>query len=191
MSDQPTPAAVAPAAEPPQMSLRDQLRASRKAAQNRQTKAFEIPGYDPPIYGTFKALDDYADARGIVLEHQNEPDEAARELLIACDTFVASCTEIYPVINGVRAALEIPAPGFTPAVAAELVVETDAEGEDVLDEAGDPVPVKVDNARQAVLAIFPNTLSIMTLFAEIDAWFQNGAGPKSDRVLAGNSPAPS
>jgi len=188
----PADAVVSPSSPiAPAPSLQQQLRQSRKRAANKQAKAFQIPGYDPPLWGTFRALDDYSDVRRFVIAHVDVPDEAEKELLIAADTLAASCTELYVEVGGVRGELEILKQGFTPTSAAYLVTETDADGNDIIDPAtGEPKPIQVDNECQAVFAIFPNTSSIMELYGEMKSYFSS-AGAKADEETLGNGAAPS
>jgi hypothetical protein len=179
MTDQTTPV---PAITATKTSLQQQLRASRKRAANKQTEDFQIPGYSPALWGTFRAMDDYSDVRRFVIAHVDVADEAEKELLIAADTLAASCTDLYVKIGDTRADLEIAPQGFTPQSAAYLVTEPDGQGGER--------PVQVDSDRQAVFAIFPNTSSIMELYGEMKSYFNN-AGIAADEELLGNAAAPS
>lgn len=149
-------------------TLQNDLRAVKKRAQNRHSEDFAIPGYGGRLWGTFKALDDYADVRAVVEKHSTITDPALNELHIAADILVKSCVEVFAVEDDKKHPLGM---GLGAALA---------------DYLGDPV----ENDRQGVFAVFPNTLAVMTLYGELDRWFK-AVDVESSKEAAGNSVAPS
>jgi len=152
----------------PANTLQAELRAARARAMHKHTRDFAIPGYGGRLWGTFRALDDYAEVRKIVLEHRRVPDEAEGEVLIAADTLVKSCDSVYAVRHGERTDL-----GMT-------------LGRQLAEFLGEPV----ENDRQAIFAIFPDTLTVMSLYGEIDRWIR-AVGVEADEETAGKSQAAS
>lgn len=151
-------------------SLKDQLLAARAAVQHSKTSDFEIPGYSGRLGATFRALDDYSEVRAIIKRHERVPDEALRELYVAADTLVEASTDTFALVDGEQHAL-----GVTLGLPLYGYLELD-EG--------------AENDRQAVFALFPSTMSLMTLFADYDQWMK-GAQRKTESELAGKSDAPS
>lgn len=152
------------------LSLQDQLRAARLRALHETTQDFEIPGTAGTLWGTFKALDDYREVREIVKSNAATGDEAEQEMNVAADTLVRSCVGVYA---------KDPETGEIQQLDMGLGVQlAEYYGE------------TVDTDRQAVFAIFPGTVSIVTLFAQLEAWFAK-TGRKATGDLAGNSPAQS
>jgi len=159
---------VATAAPTPDGSIQGALRAALAAAQHRQNKDFPIPGYSGRLWGTFRALDDYTDVRGIVAGLDRVSDDATKELYIAADTIIKSCVGVYALMDGEKHELPY------------------GMGIGLADYLGQ----QVDTDRQAVFALFPGTLAVMGLLADLDAWFKD-ADAKSAEETAGNSEAPS
>jgi len=151
-------------ASAPANTLQAELRAARAHATRKHTRDFAIPGYGGRLWGTFRALDDYADVRKIIVEHRDHHDEAERELLMAADTLVKSCEGVYALRHGERTDLRM------------------GLGQQLAEFLGEPV----ENDRQAVFTIFPTTLAVMTLFGEVDLWIR-AVGVQATEEAAGNS----
>jgi hypothetical protein len=148
----------------PDGSLKDQVRFSRARIQHTKTRDFEIPGYQPQLFVTFKALDDYTETREIGARHENVPDEAQREMYVAADTLIAASTDSYGILDGERVEIGLP-------LGAALAARLDHDG--------------AENDRQAVFQIFPSTMSLMRTFIELDGWTQQVARG-TDEELEGN-----
>jgi len=131
-------------------TLQDELRAAKARATNRQTRDFPIPGYEGRLWGTFRALDDYADVRAIIAEHGKVADAAEQEQLIAADTLVKSCTRVFALRDGEQHDLGM------------------GLGRDLAAFLGD----EVENDRQGIFAVIPNSLLLMSFYGEIDRWFR-------------------
>jgi hypothetical protein len=145
-------------------SLRDSLRAARARAQHRTTGEFPIPGYEGRLHGEFRALDDYSEVRAIVMRHTKVADVAQQELYVAADTLLAASVGTFAMQDGVRHDLSLP-------LGRGLAAYLGYEG--------------LESDRQALFAVFPATISVMTLFAEYDLWMK-ASGVTVDEDLAGN-----
>jgi hypothetical protein len=152
-------------------TLQAQLRASIAQAQQRRTKDFEIPGYDPPLWLTLRAGDEYGEMRSIAEPHANVLPEAERDMRIAADTLIAMCLDAFAMVDGEKRSL-----GVTLGLGLAAYIGLEAE-----------------NDRQAAFLIFgqgqaTRTMPLMTMFAEYQAWSQSNL-PASVREAAGNSAA--
>lgn len=150
-------------------SFKDQLIAARTAAQHSTAVDLEIPGYGGRLWGTFRGLDDYTEVREIVTRHERVTDVATREMYIGADTLVAASVDTFAMIDGEKHPL-----GVT--LGLPLAGYLEMEG--------------AENDRQAVFAVFPSTMSVMTLFTEYDQWLK-GAGREVEAHLEGEAVAPS
>lgn len=158
----------------PGLSFRDKVRAARTAAQNRKTKDFKIPGFEGTIWGTFKALDKWADVRGIVDKYAHLTD-GEDELMIAAETLLRSCVTLYGLDNGVRAPLDM-----TLGVQFAEWVE---EGSTVT--TGPPM-----TDLQAVFVAIPDEVQLVKLFTRLEQWY-TGEDEGTSAEQVGNSVAPS
>ena len=148
-------------------SLQARLRASHAREVKRVTGEFEIaPGvFDPPLWGVFRALDDYSERRQAAFRHQNVADDAERELLGAADAIVTACEDVYALVDGEKVSLGV------------------RIGKPLADYLGIPA----DNDRQAIFALFKRgTMQIGDLFADI-VTLSSRAADKATEVDAGNS----
>src|SRR5215471_3002672 len=133
-------------------SLKAQIQAARERALHNRTHDFPIPGTDDTLWGTFRALDDWGEVRGIAkaaLAASN--DETTQELYIAADNLVRSCIDIYA----------FDAEGQKHSIADGLTL-------DLAHELFEGVAL---TPRQAVFEIFPTTKSVALFFAELETWF--------------------
>lgn len=152
-----------------EVSFREQLLAARERSLRSRTVELEIPGYERRLWGTFRAIDDYSEVRAIVRRHQQRAD-AEQELHVAADTLLAACVDCYGLEDGQRHPLDVKL-GLPLAGMLGL-----ADG--------------CDNDRQALFAVIPSTMAVMTLFAEYDQWLK-GARQEAEDDLQGESGAPS
>ena len=157
-------------------TLQGLLREARANATTVHTVDVEIPGYqiDAPgygtgsLYGTFRALDDYREARKIGKRHERVRDEATRELEIAAEMLVTSSVTTFLRIDKFGdVPLEMP-------LGAQLAQWLG------LCEPGQDV-----NNSEAVFMIFPDTIKLAKVAADIDRLSQ-GASRDADVELAKN-----
>lgn len=158
---------------PATSSLQGQLRASIAKAQSQRTEDFVIPGYEPTLWVTFRATDQYGEAREIVTRHANVPDEATKEIYVAADTLAAMCLDTFAIVDGKKQSLGVKL-GCELAAYLGQEAETDRQGVLTVYGQGDPV----------------RTMPLMTAFAAYEEWSQTAA-VKSVQEAAGNSQAPS
>lgn len=162
----------------PGQSFRDKVRAARAAAQHRSTQDFEIPGFDGTIWGTFKALDQYADMKALFKPYEHLADDE-RELMTAAEIVVRACVGLYGVDGGVRA--EVDPPGMRLGVQfAEWVQEG---------STGTPDGLPMTDVQALMAVIIPNQIQLTMLASKLEA-FNEGTSAKTDEAQVGNSVAP-
>jgi len=158
-------------AEAATRSLKDQILAARAAGMEARTEDFEIPGFGGRLWGTFRALDDYAEVRKIGQRLEKVHDPVEQEMCVAADTLIRASVDCFAVIDGERHPLDA-----TFGLPLGKYLGLAEEG---------------DTARQAVFGLFEGkTMDLMTLFNRYSEWRQ-GAQAQVDEETEGKSEAPS
>ena len=131
-------------------SLKDQILAARTAALGEHTEDFEIPGFGGRLWGTFKALDDYAELRQIGKRHEGITDQVEREMAVGADTLLEANTDTFALIDGKKEPLGV-------RLGLELNGYLGIEG--------------AQNDREALFLLFDSkTTNLMQLFFRYDGW---------------------
>lgn len=164
-------------------SLREQMRARRRAGQAQRTTDIEIPGFaGSELFIVCRALGDYHEERQIAQRVQDEKvhDVTDQELNVAADSLVLAGVGSYVKTDGQRVDL-----GASLGIALCDALDPPGGRPD-----GEPPLFHADSDRQAVFELFPDTSSVVLAYMQLNQ-FTREAGYKTDEELQGNSPAAS
>lgn len=150
-------------------SLKDYIVAARSAELRAKTADFEVPGYGGRLWATLRGLDDYSEMRGVITANERVPDAATMELNIAADTLLLASVDCFGLRNGEKESLDVRL-GLP---LSQCLGMTDSE-----------------TNRQAIFEVFPDTMSVMTMYAQYDNWLK-GEGREADQRAEGKSGTPS
>ncbi len=159
------------------MSIEEYVGKVKSAEQAQTVIPKALPGRKGRLVAKYRILG-WPEQRAIVAENQKVSDQATQELYVAADSLIVSCVGVEMLIpTNAPAALERLAEDFNAAEHKLNRVLAEALGCDY-----------AESDRQAVIAIFPSELALISHYNDLFA-AQSGADEEIDEALVGNSEA--
>lgn len=155
-------------------SVAEHLREAFRKRQSNKTIDLEIPGYSGGLFGTFRALDDYAEVRDAIQGPAKKMgiSEADRDLEIAVNLLLLASVSSYAIVDGGQR-VDIPHP-----LGLGLY--------DYIFPAEDEMEARPGSDSEAVHMLFQNSMALMRTAGLFDQWSRGEGALTDEELVQGN-----